>query len=251
MEWGERGIRKSLEAKRARARKPASPEEAARNRLEENTASRDAENALKAPDELIAAAGEAIRPEFRLGFLVDRLKDEPDMISVIASEHRVELAACVGPRVAESAIDVAQTAQAANSLEKMVCHQMAAGHRVAMKQLSMALNETLPVVEIARISNAAARMMQVPGGAAYDSPHTRRWSPDRSSATRSGFWRRQRRCGGQCERQSVERTGGGYLNETGGQRKKSRNTSWSPIPTRLAEVRERALRHQEREAMWR
>jgi hypothetical protein len=161
MEWGERGIRASLKAKRAKARRAASPEEAASNRLEESVALRDAENALKAPDNLIAAAGEAIRPEFRLDFLVDRLNDEPDMIGVIASEHRVELAACVGPRVAESAIDAAQTAQAANSLEKMLCHQMAAGHRVAMKQLSMALNEALPIVEIARISNAAARMMQV------------------------------------------------------------------------------------------
>jgi hypothetical protein len=161
MERGEAGILASLEARRARMRRPDSPEEAARNSLEEEVALRDAENALKAPDHLVAAAGEAIRPEFRLDFLVDRLKDQPDMIGVIASEHRVELAACVGPRVAESAIDAAQTAQAANSLEKMVCHQMAAGHRVAMKQLSMALNETLPMVEIARISNAAARMMQV------------------------------------------------------------------------------------------
>jgi hypothetical protein len=161
MERGEAGIRASLEARRARARKPYSTDEAARNSLEADIALRDAENALKAPDHLVTAAGEAIRPEFRLDFLVDRLKDEPDMIGVIASEHRVELAACVGPRVAESAIDAAETAQAANSLEKMVCHQMAAGHRVAMKQLSMALNETLPIVEIARISNAAARMMQV------------------------------------------------------------------------------------------
>lgn len=129
--------------------------------MKESFALEDAANALKAPDDLVAAAGEAIRPDFRLDYLVDRLRDEPDMIGVIASEHRVELAACVGPRVAESAIDAAQTAQAANSLEKMVCHQMAAGDRVAMKQLGMALNETLPVVEIARISNAAARMMQV------------------------------------------------------------------------------------------
>jgi len=117
---GERGIRKSLDSERAKARKAGSPEEAARNRLEEGIASRDAENALKAPDDLITAAGEAIRPEFRLDFLVDRLKDEPDTISVIASEHRVELAACVGPRVAESAIDAAQSAQAENSLEKML-----------------------------------------------------------------------------------------------------------------------------------
>jgi hypothetical protein len=161
MERGEAGIRASLQAQRARTRKPDSPEEAARSSLEEEFALRHAENALKAPDDLVAAAGEAVRPDFRLDYLVDRLRDEPDMIGVIASEHRVELAACVGPRVAESAIDAAQTAQAANSLEKMICHQMAAGHRVAMKQLGMALNETLPIVEIARISNAAARMMQV------------------------------------------------------------------------------------------
>jgi hypothetical protein len=161
MEWRGWNPRESESPACEGERRPDSPDEDARNNLEADIALRDAENALKAPDHLIAAAGEAIRPEFRLDFLVDRLKNEPDMIGVIASEHRVELAACVGPRVAESAIDAVQTAQAANSLEKMVCHQMAAGHRVAMKQLSLALNETLPIVEIARISNAAARMMQV------------------------------------------------------------------------------------------
>ena len=129
--------------------------------MEENIASRDAENALKAPDNLVAAAGEAIRPEFRLDFLVDRLQQEPDMICVMASEHRLDLAACVAPRVAESAIDAAQTAQAANSLEKMVCHQMAVGHCLAMKLMSRSLNDQLPSVEQARLSNAAARMMQV------------------------------------------------------------------------------------------
>jgi hypothetical protein len=81
------------------ARNPRNPErpmewgETARNNLEANIALRDAENAFKAPDNLIASAGEAIRPEFRLDFLVNRLKDEPDMIGIIASEHRVELAA--------------------------------------------------------------------------------------------------------------------------------------------------------------
>ena len=159
MEWGEAGIRASLKARRTRARKPDSPEEAARNSLEEEIALRDAENALRAPDNLVAAAGEVIRPEFRLDFLVDRLQDEPDTISVIASEHRVELAACVGPRVAESAIDAAQTAQAANSLEKMVCHQMAAGHRVAMKLMSNALSDSLPPVEAAHRAGAATRRL--------------------------------------------------------------------------------------------
>ena len=161
MELGETGIRASLEAQRARARKSNSPEEAARDSMKESLALESAASALKAPDDLVAAAGEAIRQDFRLDYLVDRLRDQPDMIGVIASEHRVELAACVGARVAESAIDAAQTAQAANSLEKMLCHQMAASHRAAMKLMSMTLNDTLPPVEVARLSNAAAHMMQV------------------------------------------------------------------------------------------
>jgi hypothetical protein len=66
MEWGEAGIRASLKARRARVRRSDSPDEAARNSLEEHIALHDAENALKAPDNLIVAAGEAIWPEFRL-----------------------------------------------------------------------------------------------------------------------------------------------------------------------------------------
>ena len=38
---------------------------------------------------------------------------------------------------------------------------MAAGHRVAMKLMTRALTDTLPTVEQARMSNAAARMIQV------------------------------------------------------------------------------------------
>jgi hypothetical protein len=38
---------------------------------------------------------------------------------------------------------------------------MAAAHRAAMKLTAMSLNISLPPVEIARLSNAAARMMQV------------------------------------------------------------------------------------------
>jgi hypothetical protein len=62
MERGEAGIRASLEARRARTRRPSSTDEAARNNLEADIALLDAENALKAPDHLVTAAGEAIRP---------------------------------------------------------------------------------------------------------------------------------------------------------------------------------------------
>jgi hypothetical protein len=83
------------------------------------------------------------------------------MVNVIASEHRVDLAKEVGSRVVELAVDAAESAQAQNSLEKMLCHQMAAAHRAAMKLTARSLNMSLPPVEIARLSNAAARMMQV------------------------------------------------------------------------------------------
>jgi hypothetical protein len=39
----------------------------------------------------------------------------------------------------EAAIDAAQSPQAENSLEKMLCHQLAAAHRAAMKQLDYSL----------------------------------------------------------------------------------------------------------------
>jgi hypothetical protein len=166
MERGEIGIRASLKAQRAKARKPESLNEAVSNKMDENIASRDAEMALQAPEELIVGSGEAMQPDFRseLPFRNARFLDtlqNPTMVSVIASEHRLDLAASVDARVVESAVDAAQSAQAQNSLEKMICHQMAAGHRVAMRLMSKALNDPLPPVEVARLSNAAARMMQV------------------------------------------------------------------------------------------
>jgi hypothetical protein len=63
--------------------------------------------------------------------------------------------------VAESAVDAAQSAQAGNSLEKVLCYQMAASHRAAMKLLDGSLNSSLPPVEMARLSNASACMMQI------------------------------------------------------------------------------------------
>ena len=83
------------------------------------------------------------------------------MINVMASEQRLDLAASVGSGVAEMAVDAAETVQATNSLEKMLCHQMAAAHRTAMKLIADGLNTELPLAEVARLSNAAARMMQV------------------------------------------------------------------------------------------
>lgn len=83
------------------------------------------------------------------------------MVGIGASEHRLDLAACVGSRVAESAVDAAQSALAGNSLEKMLCHQMAAVHRAAMKLVARSLDMHDEPVEMARLSNTAAPAMQV------------------------------------------------------------------------------------------
>jgi len=160
MEQGERAIRAHLKAVRAAAKKPSCLNEAVSNRSDEVLARLDAETLVKRPENLVRACGEAIRPEFRLSHIVDTLQ-EPNMIGVVASEHRLDLAACVGSRVAESAVDAAQSAHAGNSLEKMLCHLMAAAHRAAMKLLASSLNNSLPPVEMARLSNASARMMQI------------------------------------------------------------------------------------------
>src|SRR5579862_806884 len=115
MEQGERAIRAHLTAERASAKKPRCLNEAISNRSDEVLARLEAKTLVKPPKELVRACGEAIRSDFRLPHIVDTLQ-EPNMIGVIASEHRLDLAACVGSRVAESAVDAAQSAQAGNSL---------------------------------------------------------------------------------------------------------------------------------------
>ncbi len=163
MERGEIAIRASLKAKRAAARKPASFNEAVSNGMDEVLArleAEDAEVALRPPQNLVSSCGEAILPRFYSSHIVDTLQN-PNMVNVIASEHRVDLAAEVGSRMVESAVDAAQSAQAENSLEKMLCHQIAAAHRAAMNLTAWSLNTALPPVEVARLSNAAARMMQM------------------------------------------------------------------------------------------
>ena len=58
---------------------------------------------------------------------------EPNIINVDASEHRAAVATRAG--VLSPALDAAVSAQAKNSIEKMLCHQMAAVHMAGMELL--------------------------------------------------------------------------------------------------------------------
>lgn len=96
----------------------------------------------------------------------------PDYVSVDASRDRLELAHAAG--ALESGLDLADSIQAENSLEKMLAHQLAAVHRCSMKmaaQVNRRLNHLdglsmesgtaqMVSVETARLAGATARMMQ-------------------------------------------------------------------------------------------
>jgi hypothetical protein len=64
--------------------------------------------------------------------------------------------------VLSPALDAAVSAQAKNSIEKMLCHQMAAVHMARM-ELLVRLEEAvrLPPGETARLTNAVVRLFEV------------------------------------------------------------------------------------------
>jgi hypothetical protein len=100
---------------------------------------------------------------------VDTVRERPDMLAIEASQHRMELADKAD--VLTLAVDAAATIQAANSVEKMLVHQMAAAHAMAMKAQAEA-RELLNTykrtgyvhqhlsIEAGRMMNASARMME-------------------------------------------------------------------------------------------
>jgi hypothetical protein len=91
--------------------------------------------------------------------LIIETLEQPNSISAGASSQRMHAALRAG--VLAPATDAAVSAQAANSLEKMLCHQLAGAHFSDMRLLEQAANPKLQPGEVARFTNAAARMMDV------------------------------------------------------------------------------------------
>lgn len=99
---------------------------------------------------------------------VDTVRARPDMVAADASVARLDLAMDAGAMV--MAVDVADSIQAANSLERMLAHQLAAAHRMAMKFAADAQEELLSYknsghqyphrsIEAARMAGVSARLM--------------------------------------------------------------------------------------------
>jgi hypothetical protein len=201
IEKGERAFRAQNTAARARAKRPETQDEAVKNQMTARLADMDAKNALEVPEGSVKMTGEMMSPDFRRSlrhdYLVDTLEN-PSVVSVIASEHRLDLAACVDSHVAESAVDAAQSIQAENSLEKMLAHQMAAAHRIAMKMMGACVRVSNYPVE-----NGPACECGGPHDAgiprrSFDIAKASEWGEaDGSSSARSGIGRRS---GGDCRK---------------------------------------------------
>lgn len=121
---------------------------------------------LKPAGIVVEGAGEAVAwdpaPEAEydpaLMVIVNTL-ERPDSASVAASDKRLRAAKDAG--VLETAVDATRSAQASNSLDRMLCHQMAAAHFQAMRLLVLSQNDRLAPVDVARYTNAASRLMDV------------------------------------------------------------------------------------------
>ena len=84
----------------------------------------------------------------------------PDLAAVEASFDRSRLLVQTGADVAAMTLDAVQSIQASTRLEKMVAHQMAAVHKLAMQQMGQVSYERNAAGESKRI-NAVARYLSV------------------------------------------------------------------------------------------
>ena len=89
------------------------------------------------------------------GCLRDTLLD-PDLAAIESSEARGRL--LQQNDVVALGVDISKTVNAANTAEKLIAHEVAVAHRVAMQQAAWALTERDPAMEIKRLQ-ISARMM--------------------------------------------------------------------------------------------
>lgn len=104
-------------------------------------------------------------------WLVDTVRARPDMIAAEASVKRMELAADANALVL--GVDAAETIQAQNSIERMIAHELAAAHHLAMRLAAKAgdflahsvsfyppARQQVQSIEAARLAASAARLME-------------------------------------------------------------------------------------------
>lgn len=89
------------------------------------------------------------------GYLQDTLKT-PDLAAIESSETRGRL--LQQNEVVALGVDLSKTIDASNTAEKLIAHQIAVAHKIAMQQAAWAMSERDPKMEIRRLQ-VSARMM--------------------------------------------------------------------------------------------
>lgn len=114
--------------------------------------------ALLIPDQpLQTGIGGEIVPPIEHGLSgLESVLEEPNLLNLGASEHRAELLERTG--VLELGIETAQDARAKGAIQKMVTHQLAAGHKRAMELLEESASAKDPDIAIKK-ARASARLM--------------------------------------------------------------------------------------------
>lgn len=130
---------------------------------------READALLQLPQPLVLGTGGEVAVDERLnnprrGLLRETLGEDATVVAVDASLRRLDLLHQSHLEVVPEALDMADSVDAVNSLEKALAHQLAALHNVAMRQLDRALryqvrDDAAANQEATRCLNAAARLL--------------------------------------------------------------------------------------------
>lgn len=122
-------------------------------------------DSLLAPDHgsnvPIGSGAEVIRSTE--GGLVNTLTS-PSVAALDASNARTDLLTQVGTEIAAMAVDAADSIQAANSLEKMLAHQLAAVHHAGMQMMKRAALMEDPVLGAKTLNAAMNAIKAFQGG---------------------------------------------------------------------------------------
>jgi hypothetical protein len=163
----EQALKLFRQADRLERKKPVNFSEQALNPLYARNARAEGHSLLSAPPQLVGSSGTELVPTPEDGEEVSQSRAqfletlaEPNVISVSASEQRARVATEAG--IMSAAVDAAVCGRAANSIERMLCHQLAAAHMSSMNLIArLERSPNLPHVDAARLTNAAARLIEV------------------------------------------------------------------------------------------
>ncbi len=155
----EQAARTMLRAQRTAKQKPRDAVDGVVKGFEAQKTAAEADKMMAPPESVVRAGNEVIRapePDEKFSEARDAILyafENPSMLTVAASEQRVNAAVAVG--VLPAAMDAALAAKSTNSLETMLAHQMAAVHHMAMRLLAKASEHGFPPVELVRLRTPA------------------------------------------------------------------------------------------------